>query len=76
MQVHIYILTNYISTTILPNQYYNSLKSESSTLSHYGAAKKTKPVKAESHNLHHHINDLNTEKSQPSGDLSLRQHTV
>ena len=31
--------------------------------SHYRSAKKAWPVKAWSHNLHYHINDLNTEKN-------------
>ena len=30
--------------------------------SHYGPAKKASPVKAGSHNLHYHINNLSTEK--------------
>ena len=30
------------------------------------------PLTAGSHCLHYHLNNLNTEKSQPSGDLNLR----
>ena len=33
-----------------------------STLSHYGPAKKARPIKAGSHDLYYHINDLNAEK--------------
>ena len=39
-------------------------------LSHQGPAKKAWTVKAGSHIRHYHINNLNTEKSQPSGDLN------
>ena len=35
-----------------------------------------RPVKAWSHDLHYHTNDLNAEKTQPSGDLNSRQHAV
>ena len=38
----------------------------SSALSHQGPAKKASPVKAVSYYLHYQLNDLNTEKSQPS----------
>ena len=48
----------------------------SSTLSHQGPAKMTMPVKAGSHNLYYHINHLNAEKNQPSGDLNPMQHVV
>ena len=32
------------------------------TLSHYGLAKKARPIKAGSHNLYYQLNDLNAEK--------------
>ena len=35
----------------------------SSTLPHEGPAKKARPIKAESHNLYYHMNDLITEKN-------------
>ena len=35
-----------------------------------GPAEKARPVKAGSHNLYYHLNDLNAEKFQPSGDMA------
>ena len=48
-------------------------------LQHYptyqGPAKKARPIKAGSHNLHYHINKLNTKKSQASGDVQSKHAT-
>ena len=48
----------------------------SSILSHKGPAKKASPVKAGSHYLYYQLNNLNAEKSYPSGDLKPKQHPV
>ena len=54
---------NSYTTKKLKNDTILKLKQYSSTLSHQGAVKKASPVKAGSHNLDYHINDLNAEKN-------------
>ena len=67
-----------IMTTMMQNGIATELFTQfiSSMLSHWSPAKKARQVKAAIHNLYYHINDLNTKKLQPSGDLNHRQHAI